>query len=74
MKHNESKKESENTKCNIEYQECCGKRQYSNGGNGAAYFLGFIGAAIFYIGQATTFWAGVLGLLKAMVWPAFLVY
>jgi len=38
------------------------------------YGLGFIGAAIFYISTATTFWMGVLGLLKAMVWPAFLVY
>lgn len=41
---------------------------------GAVYGLGFVGAAIYYIGQATTFWAGVLGFLKALVWPAFLVY
>jgi hypothetical protein len=40
----------------------------------AIYFLGFIGAAIYYISQATGFWAGALGILKAMVWPAFLVY
>lgn len=38
------------------------------------YGLGFIGAVIFYISTATTFWMGVLGFLKAMVWPAFLVY
>lgn len=44
-----------------------------NPGN-AVYGLGFIGAAIFYISTATTFWIGVLGFLKAMVWPAFLVY
>lgn len=42
--------------------------------SGAVYGLGFIGAAIFFISQATTFWAGVLGFLKALVWPAFLVY
>ena len=41
---------------------------------GAVYGLGFIGAAIFYISTATTFWIGVLGFLKAIVWPAFLVY
>jgi len=41
---------------------------------GAIYGLGFIGAAIYYISHATGFWNGVLGLLKAMVWPAFLVY
>lgn len=40
----------------------------------AVYGLGFIGAAIYYISQAATFWEGVLGFLKALVWPAFLVY
>jgi hypothetical protein len=40
----------------------------------AVYGLGFIGAAIYYILQATGFWMGVLGFLKAIVWPAFLVY
>lgn len=42
--------------------------------SGAVYGLGFIGAAIYFISQATGFWIGVLGFLKAMVWPAFLVY
>jgi len=41
---------------------------------GAGYGLGFIGAAIYYISTATSFWMGVLGVLKALVWPAFLVY
>ena len=40
----------------------------------AVYGLGFIGAAIYYISTATTFWIGVLGFLKAIVWPAFLIY
>jgi hypothetical protein len=38
------------------------------------YGLGFLGAAIYYISTATGFWTGVLGVLKAIVWPAFLVY
>jgi len=46
----------------------------SNPQSGAVYGLGFIGAAIYFISQATSFWLGVLGLLKAIVWPAFLVY
>jgi hypothetical protein len=46
----------------------------SCGPAGAFYGLGFIGAAVYYISQATTFWTGVLGFLKAIVWPAFLVY
>jgi hypothetical protein len=40
----------------------------------AIYGMGFIGAAIYYISHAAGFWPGVLGLLKALVWPAFLVY
>ncbi|MFH0876124.1 MAG: hypothetical protein V1859_09380 [archaeon] len=40
----------------------------------AVYGLGFIGAAVYYITTATSFWMGILGVLKAMVWPAFLVY
>ena len=51
---------------------CRKNYHHSNGGN-AVYGLGMIGAAIFYVGQATTFWMGVLGFLKAIVWPVFLV-
>ena len=40
----------------------------------AVYGVGIIGAAIYYISAATGFWMGVLGALKALVWPAFLVY
>lgn len=44
------------------------------GCGGAFYGLGFIGAVVYYISAATGFWMGVLGFLKAIVWPAFLVY
>ncbi len=40
----------------------------------AMYGVGLIGAAVYYISTATCFWMGVLGFLKALVWPAFLVY
>ncbi len=40
----------------------------------AVYGLGFIGALIYFIQHATTFWMGVLGVLKAMVWPAMIIY
>ncbi len=43
-------------------------------GGGAVYGLGFVGALIYFIQHATTFWIGALGVLKAMVWPAFVVY
>ncbi|MCF7835023.1 hypothetical protein K9M48_03115 [Candidatus Gracilibacteria bacterium] len=41
---------------------------------GGFYFMGFIGAAIYFIGQATTFRIGVLAFLKAIVRPVFLVH
>jgi len=47
---------------------------YNHGTSNAVYGLGFIGAAIYYISIATGFWMGVLGVLKALVWPAFLVF
>ncbi|MCK9612789.1 MAG: hypothetical protein PHR81_05250 [Bacteroidales bacterium] len=50
------------------------KNYNKHASSGTVYFLGLIGAAIYYISMATTFWMGVLGFLKAMVWPVFLVY
>ncbi|MCF8528789.1 MAG: hypothetical protein K9G13_02640 [Aquiluna sp.] len=38
------------------------------------YFFGFLGSAIYFISTATGFWVGVLGFLKAMVWPAILAF
>lgn len=48
--------------------------QKSGSAGDAVYGLGLVGAAIYFISSATTFWAGVIGFLKAIVWPAFLVY
>jgi hypothetical protein len=36
--------------------------------------LGLIGALVYYLGHATTFVIGVVGFLKALVWPAILIY
>jgi hypothetical protein len=47
---------------------------HSNGPFGGIYFLAFIGAAIYFVQHATGFWMGVLGILKAFVWPAVLMY
>ncbi len=46
----------------------------NKGAGGAVYGLGMIGAAVYYIQHAATFWIGVLGILKAIVWPALVVY
>jgi hypothetical protein len=53
----------------------CGiKEKKLHRGWGGGYFLGFIGALVYYLSTATGFWNGVLGILKAFVWPAFLVF
>ena len=66
-------------KCDCTEQDGCsgGKRnrnRYNSGGGGAVYGLGMIGAVVYYVATASGFWVGVLGVLKAIVWPAFLVY
>jgi hypothetical protein len=54
--------------------ECNHNHHGYHHGHHAIYGLGFIGAAIYYMSTATGFWMGVLGVLKALVWPAFLVF
>jgi hypothetical protein len=50
------------------------KEIQGNAPSGAVYGLGLIGAAVYFIMHAVGFWAGVLGILKAIIWPAFFVY
>jgi hypothetical protein len=62
---------------NLSKQHIKEEKRMRNSGSGiagAAYFMAFIGAAIYYIQQATSFGIGVIGFLKALVWPAFLIY
>jgi len=49
------------------------KKEYKNTAGGI-YGLGFIGALVYYLQTTTGFWNGVVGILKAIVWPAFVVY
>lgn len=77
MKEEEVRQEEKEEEC------CChehhhrhhghGRKHYVRGGADAVYGLGFIGACIYYFSIAPTFWVGVLGLLKSIVWPVFLV-
>jgi len=59
---------------NDNYGNCCSKKMKCGKSSGGVYFLGFIGAVIYYFSTATGFWVGAIGLLKAMVWPGFLVF
>ena len=46
----------------------------NNASGNTVYGMGFIGAVIYYIATAGGFWAGLVGIVKAIFWPAFLVY
>ncbi len=47
---------------------------YRSGASEAVYGLGLIGAWVYFIGHAATFWLGLLGFFKGIIWPAMLVY
>jgi len=47
---------------------------YKRNASEAVYGLGLLGAWFYYITTATTFWVGVLGVIKGVFWPAFLVF
>jgi hypothetical protein len=51
------------------------KKAAKAGGAGGVWFLGFIGTLFYYIHlHSGTFWLVILGILKAIIWPAILVY
>jgi hypothetical protein len=56
------------SKCNVKEHIPC------HGCGGALYGLGFLGALAYYLTTATSFFDGLFGILKAILWPAFLVY
>lgn len=63
-------------KSKIETEMCkheCKPKHHGMSGGGL-YGVGFIGAAVYYIQHAQNFQAGVVGILKAAVWPALFVY
>jgi hypothetical protein len=51
--------------------------RYVGGGaatGGMGYGLGFLGALIYYIQAAPDLLGALVGIFKALFWPAFLVY
>lgn len=50
------------------------KIKISHGASGGVYGLAFLGALFYYLINAENLWMGVLGFLKALIWPAILVY
>ena len=56
---------------NVTMKEAMTKTTYAGA---PIYGLGFIGSLIYFLQHADGFWIGVLGILKAIVWPAFVIY
>ncbi len=57
------------------WASCCnwgGGKHHGHMGSG--YFLGFLGALIYFLQTSTGFGNSILAILKAIVWPALLVY
>ena len=50
------------------------KRTGGGSSSDAVYGMALIGSAIYFIQHAATFWEVVLGILKAIVWPAIVIY
>lgn len=46
----------------------------NQGPGGFVFFVAFIGAAVYFVSRVDGFWSVILALLKACVWPAFVIY
>ena len=55
-----------------EQKKC--KGMHGSGVFSGIYGMAFLGGVVYYIQHATSFWAGVFGIFKALIWPAVLMY
>jgi hypothetical protein len=44
------------------------------GPGGFVFFVAWVGAVIYFVGQVDGFWNIMVAILKSFVWPAYLVY
>lgn len=59
-------------KCHPHHGHCC--KQGRGGHSDALYGIGVIGALIYYIQHTTTFMGTLIGIGKAIFWPAVIVF
>lgn len=50
------------------------KAAASHGTSGALFFFGFVGSLVYWMQAANDFGAVLTGILKSLVWPAYIVY
>jgi len=55
-------------------KDCCNKNNNACAPSSAVYGLGFVGALVYYLQHAANFQEGLMGLFKALLWPALLIY
>ncbi len=57
----------------VEVMDKTMKNMNTHAGSSAVYGMGLIGALIYFLQHATTLSQGLLGIVKAIFWPAFFV-
>ena len=52
------------------------KEQIKKAGNQGSvlYGMGFIGSLVYFISHAMSLWMGIFGIIKAVLWPALVIY
>ena len=54
--------------------DCANHKVHVGSCSNAVYGVGLFGALVYYLQQASSFSEGFMGILKALVWPAIMVY
>lgn len=67
-------KEEKTTECCKEKMDCKHRHHQNYGGSGAIYGLGVIGALFYFLQHTATFEAVMIGIGKAIFWPAILMF
>jgi len=52
----------------------CNMKEHVHCHGSVIYCMGLLGALVYYLTTATSLWGGVVGVIKAIFWPAVLVY
>jgi len=52
----------------------CGYKNIGGVTSGGIYGMATVGALVYYLQGATSFQAGMIGVFKAIFWPAFLIH
>ena len=56
-------------------KKCCGSHRHGGGGDSSIlYCLGILGSLFYFLKDAPTFGAVLLGIGKSFVWPALIVF